>query len=81
MNLQLHHKIVIQKVMVKAMQYQEFHEIINLEHRNDDDGKSNEVFRIQTHVDPEIHESMNNSLDILRCEETQQESVNISFDM
>ena len=37
------------------MYYKDFHEIVNVEHQNDYDGKSNEVLRISSHVDPTSH--------------------------
>ena len=41
-----------------------FREIINLEYENDD-GNSNEILRIESHLDPENHQSINISQDVL----------------
>ena len=68
--MNLHYKIVVDKVMVKAMIYKECYEIINLEPQNNN-GRSNAILRIETYVDPANHKYINVPLDLHRFEETQ----------
>ena len=68
MNVQ--HKFVIRKVMVKAMQYSQCHESINVEHQNND-GKNNVIVRNHTYVNPENYQSIKMSLDLCTFKEPQ----------